>query len=73
MKDLRGDPHFDEWARAWLAPQPRDIAAEEAHERAQVFGWLEHLGVVAKLATTVDCWRLAHLIAAGGRAPVYSQ
>ncbi len=50
-----------------------NIAAEEAHERAQVFGWLEHLGVVAKLATTVDCWRLAHLIAAGGRAPVYSQ
>lgn len=67
VKDLRGDPHFDEWARAWLAPQPRDIAAEEAHERAQVFGWLEHLGVVAKLATTVDCWRLARLIAAGGR------
>jgi len=23
-----------------------NIAAEEAHERAQVFGWLEHLGVV---------------------------
>ena len=67
VKGLRGNPHFDGWARAWLAPQPRDIAAEEAHERAQVLGWLEQLGVVARLATTEDCWLLARLVAAGSR------
>ena len=56
---------MDEWARAWLAPQPRDIAAEEAHEQAQVLGWLEQLGVVARLKTMEECWLLARLVAAG--------